>query len=271
MFDIESDISPLRGEYFPRDAMKGLSPQEASMMRSRYQDSRLSELKLMDSELRFQMNLETLRRSREKAAQEREMYNKLPAFFSDLKSTMDDPELTAPDKLMRVAEMGMYYPMLLSTNKAASTMLGSVTNVLGTQMNQQTLAEQQARKSQAHAASQVKSAIPDYDNAIKDLRSMSDKLEQSPISGAGPIGGASSTQSLTSADRVMLGAYAKQYLDYTDDEVNNMFQSQDDLGLLGSLLGQFAQRRGMLTDTTRNVNVVNKADTVPKGKFRSTQ
>ena len=221
------------------------------------------------SDLRYEANILSLQRSRDQAAKERETYAKLPSFFGELQGVMNNPELSPYEQQAHMAGLGMKYPMLLSTNRAAGTMLDSASKSVDMKSRYQAAQDKAALDAQSDRADQIKGAIPDYDKAITDIRKLSDKLEPE---NTGIVGGAvvqTGGKQLTASDKVVARSYAKSYLQYTDEDFDELYNSQGERGALLSILGTLTENKGVMTSKIRGVNVVPKGTYDDPNKYRS--
>ena len=269
LFSPQRDITPMRGDYF--GASSGLRSSEMTMLDRKYgqeEDRGLDRMlkiataidQKRHSDLRYESNILSLQRARDKAAQERDTYTKLPALFGELQGVMNDPELSPYEQQAHMAGLGMKYPMLLSTNAAARTILNSASSSVDMKFRQQDAAAKAMLKAQSDAASRVKGALPDYDKAITDIRNMSDKLEPASVGmdglgGALPQGGAAA---LTSSDKVMVKSYAKRHIGMSDKDFAELYKQQGEQGALNTILGTLVDNRGAMASNIRGVNVVEK-------------
>jgi hypothetical protein len=146
MFNIQDDISPLRGEFFGRDS--GLNNREVAGMAERWGEvdaAHLESMKVIDAydkkrarDLDYEINVQRLQDMRDKSERERDSIDKMPSLMEDLYSVMDNEELDPYSKQAEIGALALRYPFLVANNKVAGTMLDGANNVLSSDIKRAT-------------------------------------------------------------------------------------------------------------------------------------
>jgi len=134
-FSFDQDIAPMRGSFF----QSRLSGRENSYLQKKYGPD-MKEAKAMldiqgkmqdirNSDLQYEKNLLALQTAKEKSANERDAYGRLPQLMGDITAIKDNAELDPYAKQAKYGELALQYPHLLTTNKVAGTMVSGAMGV----------------------------------------------------------------------------------------------------------------------------------------------
>lgn len=139
-FSIDSDISPLKRRHFGSASRNSLSSQDRGYLDRQFGKAESDQLdrnfdiamkmdQKRNNDLRYEANLLALQTAKEKSANERDAYSRLPQLMGEVNAIKDNAELDPYAKQAKYGELAIQYPHLLTTNKVAGTVVAGAMNV----------------------------------------------------------------------------------------------------------------------------------------------
>ena len=178
------------------------------------------------SDLRYESARFNLEQAKRKSQEDREAYSKLGGFMGTLTGVLDDEESSLTDKQIQLAEVSMQFPMLVTNNPVASTLLRGASNILQAKsrgLNAQLKAEEDARTGGIAQDEKQQGALGKMLDDVRKIRptSATKQLDEWSAQNEGGVLPPKFQPRWEDEDKVMLDYYAER-VGIPRDKINKL-------------------------------------------------